>query len=169
MASLPVRATRDELSLSVCLAQGPGQRGVVSAGHGRRGGGRGSPDPLHLNPGLLLRERHQHPAGEQHEAAGGNTGRGEDRRGAHGPALCSGYCKCLYSSHTAARFPFRDLVPPSPHPLKASFTFARTCMELLQASLLCKFSLSKHLLRPSPLLSCRILSRPRGRTRRSAK
>lgn len=68
----------------------------MSAGH-RRGGGCGSADSFHLDPGVLLREWHQHPAGEQHAASGRNPGWSEAWRGAHGPALRPCYCKCPYS------------------------------------------------------------------------
>lgn len=124
-------------SLVLVCAQGPGQCGVVSAGHRRGGGGCGPPDPLHLDPGVLLRERHQHPAGEQHEAACRNPGRGQVRRGAHGPALCSSYGKCVHITHLhCCSLPFWDL-------------FSLLLFAVLSAC--CASFINQHLLRP-PLL-----------------
>lgn len=79
-----------------CCSQGSRQCSVMSAGF-RWWRRCGAPNSLHLDPSLLLWERHQHPACEQHEAAGRDTGRSETWRGAHGPALCSSYCKSHYS------------------------------------------------------------------------
>lgn len=92
----------------------------MSAGHGWRGGC-GSPDPLHLNPGILLWERHQHPAHQQHEASGRNPWRSEAWRGAHGPALCSSYCKCHYSC-----------LPANCAALCCSLPFSLSCFALTQ-------------------------------------
>lgn len=125
---------------SLFFFQGPRQCGAVSAGHRRRGG-RGPTDSFHLNPGVLLRERHQHPAGEQHEASGRNPRRGETWRGAHGPALCSSYCKCHYSCLLTIALLCIAHFPPDCDagcccPKWASVTFSAkvivsTCMELL--------------------------------------
>ena len=71
----------------------------MSAGGGRgRRQGRGSADPLHPDPGVLLRERYRHPACQQPGPAGralapGDRGgpRGQrGRRAAPGPALRAG-------------------------------------------------------------------------------
>ncbi|XP_068809598.1 growth arrest and DNA damage-inducible protein GADD45 alpha isoform X2 [Struthio camelus] len=70
------------------------QRGAVPAG-GRRGGRprRGPADPLHAAPGLLLRERHQHPPRQQPGAPGAAAAR---RRAARRPPLRPGHAPpCL--------------------------------------------------------------------------
>lgn len=68
----------------------------MSTGH-RWWGGCGSADSLYLDTGILLREWHQHPACEQHEASGRDTRRSEAWRRANGLTLCSSYCKYCYS------------------------------------------------------------------------
>lgn len=88
--------------------QRPWQRGPVHPGHRWRGRQRRGPaDPLHPHSGFLLREWHQHPPGEQHQAPGGDTVWSSVRRrrrreaecwGTPGPALCPGHCKFLFSA-----------------------------------------------------------------------
>lgn len=80
------------------LHQRSRQRGLVSSGY-RRGGrsGRRSSDPLHADPGLLLRKRYQHFACKQHEPPGRDSERYQaNRRRANGPALRLSHCTCHF-------------------------------------------------------------------------
>ena len=80
--------------LIVDISQGPGQCGVMSPCHWRGTRRRRcSSDPLHLDPGILLWERHKHPSSEQHDAFGRDSGWRETWRRAHGSPLCISHCK----------------------------------------------------------------------------
>lgn len=82
-------------SFSSRFSQRSRQRCALRPGHRRGGPGRHrSPDPLQVAAGLLLRQRHKHPASLGPEASGPGAGRRNERRQrkrAAGPALHPGH------------------------------------------------------------------------------